>query len=90
KQFFRSDLISFVFYSFKHQQQVATAVERAKQLSMTELNAIISQQMHAQQLPPHAAAAAAAHGPLPLMPHPLAGVPMTDRYVSNPILFLNI
>ncbi|UXI16104.1 collagen type iv alpha-3-binding protein [Sarcoptes scabiei] len=56
-----------------HQQQVATAVERAKQLSMTELNAIISQQMHAQQLPPHAAAAAAAHGPLPLMPHPLAG-----------------
>lgn len=30
--------------------------------------------MHAQQLPPHAAAAAAAHGSLPLMPHPaLAG-----------------
>lgn len=30
--------------------------------------------MHAQQLPPHAAAAAAAHaGQLPLMPHPLAG-----------------
>lgn len=29
--------------------------------------------MHAQQLPPHAAAAAAAHGPLPLMPHALAG-----------------
>ncbi|KAJ6219038.1 hypothetical protein RDWZM_004850, partial [Blomia tropicalis] len=58
----------------EHQQQVATAVERAKQLSMTELNAIISQQMHAQQMPPHAAAAAAAHGQLPLMPHPaLAG-----------------
>ncbi|KAH9413035.1 TLE family member transcriptional corepressor groucho [Dermatophagoides pteronyssinus] len=56
-----------------HQQQVATAVERAKQLSMTELNTIISQQMHAQQLPPHAAAAAAAHGPIPLMPHALAG-----------------
>ena len=29
--------------------------------------------MHAQQLPPHAAAAAAAHGPIPLMPHALAG-----------------
>ncbi|KAH9392897.1 hypothetical protein TYRP_005990 [Tyrophagus putrescentiae] len=54
----------------RHQQQVATAVERAKQLSMTELNSIISQQMHAQQLPPHAAAAVAAHGQLPMMPHP--------------------
>lgn len=26
---------------FQHQQQVATAVERAKQVTMTELNAII-------------------------------------------------
>ena len=31
--------------------------------------------MHGQQLPPHAAAAAAAHGQLPMMPHPLAGMP---------------
>ena len=29
------------FYLFQHQQQVAAAVERAKQVTMTELNAII-------------------------------------------------
>ncbi|ODM96780.1 Protein groucho-2 [Orchesella cincta] len=29
------------FLSQEHQQQVATAVERAKQVTMTELNAII-------------------------------------------------
>ncbi|XP_075216976.1 TLE family member transcriptional corepressor groucho isoform X3 [Lycorma delicatula] len=48
------------FLSQEHQQQVATAVERAKQVTMTELNAIIGQQqglqqllqqIHAQQLP---------------------------------------
>ncbi|KAL1428206.1 hypothetical protein MTO96_002610 [Rhipicephalus appendiculatus] len=47
------------FLSQEHQQQVATAVERAKQVTMTELNAIIGQhtglahlmqQMQAQQL----------------------------------------
>ena len=27
--------------SFQHQQQVVTAVERAKQVTMTELNAIV-------------------------------------------------
>jgi len=56
------------FLSQEHQQQVASAVERAKQVTMTELNAVIGQrtdlprllqQLHAQQLP-HAAAAAAA------------------------------
>ncbi|XP_017770757.1 PREDICTED: protein groucho-1-like [Nicrophorus vespilloides] len=68
------------FLSQDHQQQVASAVERAKQVTMTELNAIIGQQrpdlprllqqMHAQQLPAHAAP------PLPMMPHPgLAGAP---------------
>ncbi|XP_044757609.1 transducin-like enhancer protein 3-B isoform X3 [Coccinella septempunctata] len=68
------------FLSQDHQQQVATAVERAKQVTMSELNAIIGQQrpdlprllqqMHAQQLPSHAAP------PLPMMPHPgLAGAP---------------
>ncbi|XP_063909738.1 transducin-like enhancer protein 4 isoform X2 [Zophobas morio] len=68
------------FLSQEHQQQVATAVERAKQVTMTELNAIIGQQrpdlprllqqMHAQQLPAHAAP------PIPMMPHPgLAGAP---------------
>ncbi|GFT64364.1 transducin-like enhancer protein 3-B [Nephila pilipes] len=60
-----------------HQQQVAAAVERAKQVTMTELNAIVGQQhpgiahlmqqMHAQQLPPHAHAP-----PLPMMPHAAA------------------
>ncbi|KAK6631264.1 Transducin-like enhancer protein 3-B [Polyplax serrata] len=71
------------FLSQEHQQQVATAVERAKQVTMTELNAIIGQQrpdlprllqqMHAQQLP-HAAHAP----PIPMMPHPgLPGQPTT-------------
>lgn len=50
------------FLAQEHQQQVANAVERAKQLTMSELNAIIGQQqqqglqqllqqIHAQQLP---------------------------------------
>ncbi|XP_044259367.1 protein groucho-like isoform X4 [Tribolium madens] len=51
------------FLAQEHQQQVATAVERAKQVTMTELNAIIG--IHAQQLP-HGP-----HGPgLPIGPHP--------------------
>lgn len=37
-QFF---IITVVPELFQHQQQVATAVERAKQVTMTELNAII-------------------------------------------------
>lgn len=63
------------FLSQEHQQQVATALDRAKQVTMTELNAIIGQQrpdlprllqqMHAQQLP-HGAHAP----PFPSMPHP--------------------
>ncbi|XP_055693745.1 protein groucho-like isoform X2 [Lutzomyia longipalpis] len=64
------------FLSQEHQQQVATAVDRAKQITMTELNAVIGQQrpdlprllqqMHAQQLPAHAGAP-----PMPIgMPHP--------------------
>uniref|UniRef100_A0A8C3Y7Q2 TLE family member 3, transcriptional corepressor n=1 Tax=Catharus ustulatus TaxID=91951 RepID=A0A8C3Y7Q2_CATUS len=48
-----------------HQQQVAQAVERAKQVTMTELNAIIGQQLQAQHL------SHAAHGPpVQLPPHP--------------------
>uniref|UniRef100_A0A8C4TK01 TLE family member 3, transcriptional corepressor b n=1 Tax=Erpetoichthys calabaricus TaxID=27687 RepID=A0A8C4TK01_ERPCA len=48
-----------------HQQQVAQAVERAKQVTMTELNAIIGQQLQAQHL------THAAHGPpVQLPPHP--------------------
>uniref|UniRef100_A0A8C6LIT5 TLE family member 3, transcriptional corepressor n=1 Tax=Nothobranchius furzeri TaxID=105023 RepID=A0A8C6LIT5_NOTFU len=49
----------------EHQQQVAQAVERAKQVTMTELNAIIGQQLQAQHL------SHAAHGPpVQLPPHP--------------------
>ncbi|KAM6308696.1 transducin-like enhancer protein 3 isoform 9-T9 [Aegotheles albertisi] len=49
----------------QHQQQVAQAVERAKQVTMTELNAIIGQQLQAQHL------SHAAHGPpVQLPPHP--------------------
>ncbi|XP_075875852.1 transducin-like enhancer protein 3-B isoform X6 [Nelusetta ayraudi] len=69
------------FLSQEHQQQVAQAVERAKQVTMTELNAIIGQQ---QPPPPHAVYPAfmqqqlqaqhlshAAHGPpVQLPPHP--------------------
>lgn len=64
------------FLTPDHQQQVATAVDRAKQITMSELNTIIGQQrpdlprllqqMHTQQIPGHAAAP-----PMPLpMPHP--------------------
>ncbi|XP_031780941.1 protein groucho isoform X7 [Nasonia vitripennis] len=74
------------FLSQEHQQQVATAVDRAKQVTMTELNAIIGQQrpdlprllqqMHAQQLPP--GAAMGAHPGLPGLPGlgPGAGLPV--------------
>lgn len=34
-------LIIDIYLSFQHQQQVAQAVERAKQVTMAELNAII-------------------------------------------------
>nr|XP_009672945.1 PREDICTED: transducin-like enhancer protein 4 [Struthio camelus australis] len=51
------------FLSQEHQQQVVQAVERAKQVTMAELNAIIGQQqLQAQHL---------SHGPpVPLPPHP--------------------
>uniref|UniRef100_A0A673MZS6 Protein groucho-2-like n=1 Tax=Sinocyclocheilus rhinocerous TaxID=307959 RepID=A0A673MZS6_9TELE len=63
------------FLSQEHQQQVAQAVERAKQVTMTELNAIIGvrglpnlpltqQQLQAQHL------SHAVHGPMALPPHP--------------------
>ncbi|XP_062998696.1 transducin-like enhancer protein 3 isoform X2 [Elgaria multicarinata webbii] len=67
------------FLSQEHQQQVAQAVERAKQVTMTELNAIIgvrgvpnlplTQQLQAQHL------SHASHGPpVQLPPHP-SGLP---------------
>ncbi|XP_058871016.1 transducin-like enhancer protein 1 isoform X4 [Acipenser ruthenus] len=49
------------FLSQEHQQQVAQAVERAKQVTMAELNAIIGQQL--QHLSHHAPG-------IPLTPHP--------------------
>uniref|UniRef100_A0A8C9VUH8 TLE family member 3, transcriptional corepressor b n=1 Tax=Scleropages formosus TaxID=113540 RepID=A0A8C9VUH8_SCLFO len=53
------------FLSQEHQQQVAQAVERAKQVTMTELNAIIGQQQLQAQHLSHAA-----HGPpVQLPPH---------------------
>lgn len=39
------------FLQTDHQQQVLQAVERAKQVTMPELNLIIGQQIHAQQVP---------------------------------------
>jgi len=62
------------FLSNEHQQQVAAAVERAKQVTMQELNAIIG--MQAQHLP-HAHAP-----PIPLTPHP-AGLPPPIPPVSS-------
>ncbi|MGH0161838.1 UNVERIFIED_CONTAM: hypothetical protein FKN15_041757 [Acipenser sinensis] len=50
----------------QHQQQVAQAVERAKQVTMTELNAIIGQQQLQAQHLSHVA-----HGPpIQMPPHP--------------------
>ncbi|XP_059175390.1 transducin-like enhancer protein 4 isoform X1 [Physella acuta] len=69
------------FLSQEHQQQVAAAVERAKQVTMQELNAIIGQQMQAQHLP-HAHAP-----PIPLTPHP-AGLQPPIPPVSSGSSFL--
>ncbi|XP_071565008.1 protein groucho isoform X2 [Temnothorax nylanderi] len=74
------------FLSQEHQQQVASALDRAKQVTMTELNTIIGQQrpdlprllqqMHAQQLPP--GAAMGPHPGIPGLPGlgPGAGIPV--------------
>ncbi|XP_041059947.1 transducin-like enhancer protein 4 isoform X8 [Cetorhinus maximus] len=64
------------FLSQEHQQQVVQAIERAKQVTMAELNAIIGnahlQQQQLQHLSHHAP-------PIPLTPHPsglqAAGIP---------------
>ncbi|KAK6179450.1 transducin-like enhancer protein 4 isoform X3 [Patella vulgata] len=65
------------FLSQEHQQQVAAAVERAKQVTMQELNAVIGQQMQAQHLP-HAHAP-----PIPMTPHP-SGLPPPGGLSSVP------
>ncbi|XP_060088706.1 transducin-like enhancer protein 1 isoform X2 [Heteronotia binoei] len=51
------------FLSQEHQQQVVQAVERAKQVTMAELNVAIGHQIQAQHLSHHAP-------PIPLTPHP--------------------
>ncbi|XP_076215382.1 transducin-like enhancer protein 1 isoform X1 [Aptenodytes patagonicus] len=51
------------FLSQEHQQQVVQAVERAKQVTMTDLNAVIGHQLQTQHLSHHAP-------PIPLTPHP--------------------
>ncbi|KRZ45184.1 Transducin-like enhancer protein 4, partial [Trichinella pseudospiralis] len=70
------------FLSQEHQQQVIAAVDRAKQVTASELNTIIGQQMHAQQLAAHAVATGSAMGPpgLPtgLGPSPHAGLNPTS------------
>ncbi|KOC69546.1 Transducin-like enhancer protein 4, partial [Habropoda laboriosa] len=87
------------FLSQEHQQQVATAVDRAKQVTMTELNSIIGQQrpdisrllqqMHAQQLPP--GTALGAHPGLPGLPGlgPAAGLPVPTS-ASSALLGLGL
>uniref|UniRef100_A0A8C2KVT8 TLE family member 2, transcriptional corepressor a n=1 Tax=Cyprinus carpio TaxID=7962 RepID=A0A8C2KVT8_CYPCA len=56
------------FLSQEHQQQVVQAMERAKQVTMGELNASIGQQLQAQHLSQHAAQG------LAMAPHP-SGLP---------------
>ncbi|XP_040393775.1 transducin-like enhancer protein 1 isoform X3 [Cygnus olor] len=51
------------FLSQEHQQQVVQAVERAKQVTMTDLNAAIGHQLQTQHLSHHVP-------PIPLTPHP--------------------
>ncbi|XP_064493314.1 transducin-like enhancer protein 1 isoform X8 [Pseudopipra pipra] len=51
------------FLSQEHQQQVVQAVERAKQVTMTDLNVAIGHQLQTQHLSHHTP-------PIPLTPHP--------------------
>ncbi|XP_046373254.1 transducin-like enhancer protein 1 isoform X2 [Haliotis rufescens] len=71
------------FLSQEHQQQVAAAVERAKQVTMQELNAIIGQQMQAQHLP-HAHAP-----PIPMPPHPTGLQPPIPTVSGSGLLALS-
>ncbi|CAO1423921.1 unnamed protein product [Diamesa hyperborea] len=81
------------FLSAEHQQQVLTAVDRAKQITMSELNAVIGQQrdlprilqqMHAQQLPGGGHAGGVGPPTMPIaMPHPsLAGGPSASQLAA--------
>eukprot|EP00063_Salmo_salar_P065017 XP_014039852.1 PREDICTED: transducin-like enhancer protein 4 [Salmo salar] len=62
------------FLSLEHQQQVVQAVERAKQVSMAELNSIIGQQLHVQHL---------CHGPA--LPVPLTTQPSGHQLPQPPL-----
>uniref|UniRef100_A0A673JDA3 Transducin-like enhancer protein 1 n=1 Tax=Sinocyclocheilus rhinocerous TaxID=307959 RepID=A0A673JDA3_9TELE len=58
------------FLSQEHQQQVVQAMERAKQVTMGELNASIGQQLQAQHLSQHAAQGLAMAPHHSGLPHP--------------------
>ncbi|XP_075379990.1 TLE family member 5-like isoform X3 [Mycteria americana] len=62
------------FLTQEHQQQVLQAVERAKQVTMGELNSIVGQQL--QHLSHHTS-------PIPLTPHPSSMQPSSLSGVSS-------
>ncbi|XP_064030873.1 transducin-like enhancer protein 1 isoform X2 [Pogoniulus pusillus] len=64
------------FLSQEHQQQVVQAVERAKQVTMTDLNAAIGHQLQTQHLSHHAP-------PIPLTPHPSGMQPASLAGISS-------
>ncbi|NWR23455.1 TLE2 protein, partial [Emberiza fucata] len=69
------------FLTQEHQQQVLQAVERAKQVTMGELNSIVGQQQ-LQQLSQHAS-------PLLLAPHPSSTQPPSLSGASSGLLALS-
>uniref|UniRef100_A0A8C9XYZ7 Groucho/TLE N-terminal Q-rich domain-containing protein n=1 Tax=Sander lucioperca TaxID=283035 RepID=A0A8C9XYZ7_SANLU len=71
------------FLSQEHQQQVVQAVERAKQVTMAELNAVIGVR-GLPGLPPTQQHLSHNHGgaPVPLTPHPAGLPPLSARWFS--------
>lgn len=70
------------FLSQEHQQQVIQTIDRAKQVTMSELNAIIGQQLHQQGLP-HT------HPPGVSLPHPGLPPPHLPPGSSSGLLALS-
>jgi len=70
------------FLSQEHQQQVLQTIDRAKQVTMSELNAIIGQQLHQQGLP-HT------HPPGVSLPHPGLPPPHLPPGTSSGLLALS-
>ncbi|NXN14018.1 TLE1 protein, partial [Indicator maculatus] len=62
------------FLSQEHQQQVVQAVERAKQVTMTDLNAAIGHQLQTQHLSHHAPPTPLTPPPSGMQPAGLAGI----------------